>query len=180
VRFQDTTGAAVVIGDASVTDDTGAAINLANFPNRIVKGNYHAWMKNGATQINAIRAHVRVKVQFAEYDVAAGTPAETDTNGHRLRKSNTHELHCHITLTNAPAGLNNFLGTNISGAAENPAANLAQNIYDSRAMLDYDGEHMITDPGLPNARPAVPFPRTCSVSSRIGEDDESVDEAARS
>ena len=114
------------IGDATVTDDTGAAINLANYPNRIVKGTYHAWMKNGSTQINTIRAHIRVKVQLAEWDVPGNTPAETDVNGNQVKQSATHELHCHVTLTNAPAGVTVFSGWNSDGSAETPVANLAQ------------------------------------------------------
>ncbi|HSY18247.1 MAG TPA: hypothetical protein VK815_07940, partial [Candidatus Acidoferrales bacterium] len=148
VRFQDTNGNAVFIGDATVTDDTGAPIDLTAYPNRIVKGNYHAWMKNGSTQINAIRARVRVKVQFAEYDVVSTTSAETDTAGNVIRKSPSQELLCHITLTNAPGGVTNFQNSNVSGVAESPATNLAQNIYNSRAALDYDGTHEIIDPGV--------------------------------
>ena len=151
-RFQDTSGNAVVIGDATVTDDTGAAIDLSAYPCRIVKGNYHAWMKNGSTQINAIRAHVRVKVQFVEYDVAGVTPAETDTNGNVTRKSNSHELHCHITLTNSPAGVTTYNGLNITQLAETAATGLAQNIYTSRATLDYDGTHEIVDNGITGSR----------------------------
>ena len=147
-RFQDTSGNPVVIGDATVTDDTGAAIDLSAYPCRIVKGNYHAWMKNGTTQINAIRAHVRVTVQFVEYDVVGVTPAETDTNGNVTRKSNSHELHCHITLTNAPEGVTNYNGLNITQLAETAATDLAQNIYTSRATLDYDGTHEIVDKGI--------------------------------
>ena len=139
-----------VIGDATVVDDTGAAINLANYPNRIVKGTYHAWMKNGSTQINAVRAHIKVKVQYAEWDVAGSTPAETDTNGNQVKKCNTHELHCHVTLTNAPSGVTPFVGSQLTALAESPVSNLAQNIYNSRATLDYDGEHEIVDPGITN------------------------------
>jgi len=148
VRFQDAAGGAVVIGDATVTDDSGAAINLADYPNRMVKGPYHAWMKHGSTQINAIRATVRAAVQFVEYDVPGITPAETDTNGNVIRKNTSHNFECHITLTNAPAGVTNYNGLNINQLAETPATGLAQNIYNSRATLDYDGEHEIVDPGI--------------------------------
>ncbi|HEV2693414.1 MAG TPA: hypothetical protein VG347_11010 [Verrucomicrobiae bacterium] len=157
VRFQ-TAGSppiAVLIGDATVTDDTGAAIDLSAYPNRLVKGNYHAWMKSGNTQIHAIRARVKVTVQLVQYDVPASTPAETDTNGAVVRKSTAHNFECHITLTNAPAGISNFLGYNTSGTSEVPATNLAQNIYISRAMLDYDGSHEIIDPGTVNRTPPL-------------------------
>jgi len=152
VRFQDTNGNAVVIGDATVTDDAGNPINLANYPRRIVKGNYHAWMTNGSTPINAIRAHVRVKVQFVEFDVVGATGAETDMNGNATRKSSSHELHCHITLTNSPAGVTTYNGLSIGQTAETAATGLAQNIYNSRATLDYDGEHEIVDPGVVGSR----------------------------
>ena len=151
VRFGAST-----IGDATVTDDNGNPIDLTAYPNRLVKGPYHAWMKNGATQINAIRAHVRVKVQYAEYDVVGATPAETDTNGNRVRNNNSHELHCHITLTNSPAGITNYNGLNITQTAEVAAVGLAQNIYNSRAALDWDGTHEIVDPGLSNGATQTP------------------------
>jgi hypothetical protein len=158
IRFQDTAGAAVVIGDATVTDDTGAAINLANYPCRLVKGTYHAWMKkNDGTQINAIRATVKVKVQFVEYDVAGTTPAETDMNGRAIRKSTSHNFECHITLTNSPAGVTTYNGLNINQLAETAANGLAQNIYNSRKDLDFDGEHEIVDPGLIGNAPRIPL-----------------------
>jgi len=151
VRFGSNT-----LADATVVDDNGNPIDLSQYPNRIVKGSYHAWMKNGATQINAVRAHIKVTAQFTEYDVVGSTPAETDTNGNVTRRANTNELHCHITLTNASAGVTTFVGTNLTALAESPVTGLAQNIYNSRATLDYDGNHEIVDPGLPNGSPAIP------------------------
>ena len=151
-RFQDANGAAVTIGDATVTDDAGAAINLANYPCRLVKGSHHAWMNSGGTPINCIRAHVRVKVQCAEYDVVGSTPAENDTNGNVIRKSTSHELHCHITLTNSPAGVTTYNGVTYEAVAESPATNLAQNIYAARQALDYDGTHEIVDAGIVGTR----------------------------
>lgn len=147
VRFQDNAGAFVAIGDATVTDDNGSAINLSNYPNRLVNGTYHAWMKNGATQINVIRAHVRVSVQFVEYDVAGTTPAETDTNGNVVRRTKSHELHFQVTLTNSPAGVTTYNGLNATGTAESPATDMAQNVYNARKDLDYDGTHDVVDPG---------------------------------
>ena len=138
------------LADATVTDDNGNAINLTQYPNRIVAGTYHAWMKNGNTPIVAIRARIKVTAQFSEYDVAGSTPAETDTNGNCTRKANAHELHCHVTLTNAPSGVNNFVGSNLTALAESPVPNLAQNIFSSRSLLDYDGSHEIIDPGIKN------------------------------
>ncbi len=151
-RFQDTTGAAVTIGDATVTDDSGATISLATYPRRLVKGSHHAWMNNGGTAINCIRAHIRVKVQCAEYDVAGSTPAETDTNGNVIRKSTSHELHCHVTLTNSPNGLTTYNGVTFDTVAEVAATNLAQNIYTARQALDYDGTHEIVDAGILGTR----------------------------
>jgi len=144
------------LGDATVVDDNGNPIDLANYPNRIVKGSYHAWMKlTGGTQVNAIRAQIKVSAQYAEYDAAGSTPAETDTNGNQTRKANTHDLHCHVTLTNAPAGVTTFTGANVNDLGESPVTGLAQNIFNSRSTLDYDGTHEIIDPGLPNGSPAT-------------------------
>jgi hypothetical protein len=135
------------LADAAVVDDNGNPVDLTQYPNRLVKGTYHAWMKNGSTQINAIRAHIKVSAQFQAYDVVGSSNSETDTNGNVIEKPNTHELHVHVTLTNSPAGVTTYNGTNISQSAEAPATGLAQNIYTSRQMLDYDGSHLIVDPG---------------------------------
>jgi hypothetical protein len=115
-------------------------------------------MKNGSTQINAIRAHIRVKAQFVEWDVVGNTPAETDVNGNLVRKAGSHELHHHVTLTNAPSGVTPFVGSQLTALAESPVSNLAQNIYNSRVTLDYDGEHEIVDPGIRNgSSPTIPL-----------------------
>ena len=156
MRFQNAAGAAVTISDATVTDDSGATINLSNYPNRLVKGSYHAWMMNGSTQINAIRARITAVVTITEYDVQGSTPAETDTNGNVLKKSSSHEFHTHVVLTNSPAGITTYNGLNINQLAEVAATGLAQNIYTSRATLDYDGAHEIVDPGLPNGGTPTP------------------------
>lgn len=146
VRFQDTTGAATTIGDATVIDDaTGAAVNLANFPRRLVDGTFQPWMRFSGADINCVRARVSVIVQFAHYDVVGAS--ETATNGNVIRKSTRAELHCEITLTNAPTGITDFNSSELEEEAETPVANLAQNIYNSRAQLDYDGSHEIVDVG---------------------------------
>jgi len=143
------------LADATVVDDNGAAINLATFPNRIVDGTYHSWMTNSGTAIVAIRAHIKVTTQFSEYDVVGSTPAETDTNGNLIRTANSHDLHCHVTLTNAPSGLTPFTNANYTTLAETPVTGLAQNIYNSRQTLDYDGSHEIIDPGIKNGTGAT-------------------------
>lgn len=156
VRFQDTTGAAVTISDATVVDDSGAAISLSSFPNRIVDGTYHSWMKNGTAQVNAIRAHISAKVQFVEYDIV-GT-GETDiTTGNAIRKTTSHEIHCHVTLTNSLPGLITYTAFSFSSGSEIAAAGLAQNIYTARQTLDYDGTHEIVDPGINSGTPVPPL-----------------------
>ena len=136
------------IGDATVVDDNGNPVNLDFYPNRIVRGTYHAWMSSGGAPVRVIRAHIKVSVQFSEYDVAGSS--ETDATGNLVRSANAHDLHCHVTLTNAPAGVQTFVGDNYTALGETPVAGLAQNIYNSRATLDYDGVHEIIDPGIPN------------------------------
>jgi len=86
-------------------------------------------------------------VALSEYHVAASTPAETDTNGNRTRVTSTEKITFNATLTNAPAGVTAFVGSELTGNPEGPVPNLAQNIWDSRQMLDYDGSHEIIDPG---------------------------------
>lgn len=149
---------AYTLADATVVDDAGNPINLSAYPNRLIKGTYHAWMKNGSTQINTIRAHIKVKAQHAEWDVAGSTGAETDTNGTLVHRSEAHDLHAHITLTNSPSGIKNYQGDQLTALAELPVTGLAQNIYTSRAALDYDGEHEIIDAGIPSGvSPTIPL-----------------------
>ncbi len=157
VRFQDKTGAAVTLPDATVVDDTGAAIDLTQYPNRIVRGNYHAWMKNGTTPIVAIRAKISVQVSCAEYDVDGTTPADTDTNGHRTRFSGLRTFEAHVTLTNAPTGVQTYPGMHIDGQSETPVTGLAQALYTARQTLDYDGSHEIIDPGIVGSSPVIPL-----------------------
>jgi hypothetical protein len=144
------------IGDASATDENGNAVNLTQYPNRIVKGTYHAWMSYAGAPIVAVRVKIRVTVAFAEYDTAGATPAETDANGNRKRLTSSEMFTFSATLTNAPAGVTNFVGNNYTALAETPVPNLAQNIYTSRATLDYDGTHQIIDPGLKNGATLTP------------------------
>jgi len=159
IRFQDTFYNATYIGDATVTDEYGNAINLATYPNRHVRGTFHKWMvlADRKTPVVAIRAKITVTVALSEYDVAASTPAETDTNGNRTRVTSTEKITFNATLTNAPAGVTSFVGSELTGNPEGPVPNLAQNIWQSRRMLDYDGMHEIIDPGTstPNSRPAL-------------------------
>ena len=153
LRFQNRTYALMPMGDASVTDENGNAVNLSQYPNRIIKGSYHGWMSFAGTPIVAIRVKIRVTAAFAEYDVTGSTPAETDTNGNRKRLTSGETFTFSATLTNAPAGVTNFVGSNLTALAEAPVPNLAQNIYNSRATLDYDGTHEIIDPGKVGVQP---------------------------
>jgi len=150
IRFQDTNYNPTYIGDATVTDESGNAISLAIYPNRHVRGTFHKWMvlADRKTPVVAIRAKITVTVALSEYDVAASTPAETDTNGNRTRVTSTEKITFNATLTNAPAGVTSFVGSEITGNPEGPVPNLAQNIWESRQMLDYDGTHEIIDAGL--------------------------------
>jgi hypothetical protein len=50
----------------------------------------------------------------------------------------------------------NFVGNNYTALAETPVPGLAQNIYNSRSTLDYDGTHEIIDPGLKNGATVTP------------------------
>jgi hypothetical protein len=154
LRFQSNTGVLAAIGDATVTDQQNNPVNLAQYPNRIVSGTYHAWMQG----IVAIRVKIQVKVQFAEYDLAGSTPAETDTNGRTTRKATSDTFTFDATLTNAAPGVTPYVGTYYTSLAESPVPNLAQNIYTSREVLDYDGSHEIIDPGIANgASPTAPL-----------------------
>lgn len=148
---------AETLDDATITDEAGNAVDLSAYPNRIVHGTYHDWMENGSTQIVAVRAKVKVKAKFAQYDVVGSTPAETDTNGNLVGRARAQDLSCQITLTNAPSGSRVFQNLSIdTNGAESPVTGLAQKIFNSRSTLDYDGDHEIMDPGLPNGDPATP------------------------
>ena len=157
IRFQDTDYNFTPIGDATVTDEQGNAIDLTQYPRRHVRGTFHKWMvipavtsgpnPSPAIPVQAIRAKITVTVALSEYDIAADTPAETDQNGNRTRVTSTEKFTFSATLTNAPAGVTGFVANDPSGNPEGPVPNLAQNIWESRQLLDYDGSHEIIDPG---------------------------------
>ncbi len=147
--------------DATYYDESGAVVAQdaygnpiiagVSYPCRLVKGTYHAWMAYGGTPIVAARLRVSVQARFSEWDAVGSTPAETDTNGNPVKKCNTHDLHFEITVTNAPGGVTPFeCTTNNYTSSESPVTGLETSIYNSRSTLDYDGEHEIIDPGLPN------------------------------
>lgn len=138
------------IPDASVVDEKGNPVDLTKYPNRIAAGTYHAWMANGANGVLAIRARVlAAEVSYSEWNVQGTSETDVST-GQRVRQARTVDLHCHITLTNSPAGVTEYTNKNFTQLAESPVAGLAQNIYASRQVLDYDGTHEIVDPGLQN------------------------------
>ena len=146
VRFQDWSAAAKFIGNATITDDDGNPISLATYPRRLITGTIHDWMRDGGGDpIVAIRAHVKVKVQLTEYDVAGAS--ETATTGNIVAKAAEKELHAQITLTNAPAGSSSYSTAEVEEESEVPVTGLAENCYNARQTLDYDGQHVIVDPG---------------------------------
>lgn len=145
VRFQDAAGGFADLPNATITDEAGNPVDLTRFPNRIINGCYAPWMRYGETEIRVVRAHITVQAQLCEYDEPGAS--ETDTSGHLLRKSTKQDLHVQVMLTNSPAGVISYNTVAVQDAAEIPAVDLARNIFESRAQLDYDGTHEIIDPG---------------------------------
>lgn len=143
VRFQDAGGAQTNIPDATITDeDTGAAVSLGTYPNQLREGTIEPWMElNTGGPVIARRCLVTAAMAYAEYDANGATPADTDTNGNRLRQYASKVETKRITLTNAVTGTYSTFTTFIPG--ESVPVGLASTIYTAMNALQYEGTHNI-------------------------------------
>lgn len=144
-RFQDEVGAGTTLVDASVTDESGAAINLTTYPNRLVDGTFQPWMvRPDRTQVAVIRAVVKTTVIVTQYDTTATAGSETATNGNALCTYKKKEMTCHIALTNASTG--DFTATASVTSSEGVPVGNAQAIYNSLSIIQYESDYLRVDP----------------------------------
>ncbi len=149
IRFQDAAGAATSIPDATIVyenadgSDSGVAADITTYPNQLMDGSVHPWMLlAGGAAVVGKRVIVKAAMTYAEYDVDGSTPADTDTNGVRrqmwLSKTETKR----ITLTNSPAGSITYTGISSLSPGEPVPVGLAQCLYRSLSVLQYEGEYI--------------------------------------
>ncbi len=141
-RFQNAAGVAVPIPDASAVDESGNPVNLAAFPNRLVDGAVHPWMRLGNTGAGVVAKRVKITapMTYGVYDDVAAGGAESAVNGNRTKFYSQKEHSCAITVTNGVTGT--YRTTATASAGEAVPVGLAQAIYTSLAKLQYEGEHI--------------------------------------
>lgn len=178
IRFQNNAFTETTIPNASLTYATtdGARIagqplsagDLAFFTNRIVRGTHHSWMKIGGVAVQSLKVRVSVKTEHATYDIVATgdtanqlpvneSASNTAVNGNRNGKVNTEESHCEIELTNAfnagdgsPYTATTEASTTAGELYILGAGGIAQFIYNSLAVYQYDGEYVKVETDFAN------------------------------
>lgn len=118
-----------------VRDDAGNDITASygSTPNAYRTGEIMPWMGVSVTEVS-------VSANF--------TYSETHSNGQPLLKVSAdkpHTITTRVKLTNAPAGSSNYQGLTYLSQGETAPAGLEQYIYNSLAVLQYEGSHQIVE-----------------------------------
>ena len=134
----------------TIQDQGGNNVSLSDFPYEMLDGgDLASWMKSGSTSI--VARSVTVK-GWLKYEVL--NPKDASNTLHQLQ---VHEVSCNIKLTNSvPAGVDGggrplptkYAATATYSSGDPSISGLAQNVYTSMATLQWEGEHVITDPEL--------------------------------
>lgn len=125
--------ASLSITVATVTDDSGSAVSLTTYPRELTKGQIADWLSFS-------QKHIIVKA-IATYDLY--TVASPNQNAAKLvEKGRTKELSVRIVATDGTTG--DYAAVKSFEAAEAIPAGLAESIYNSHAVLRYEGNIALT------------------------------------
>jgi hypothetical protein len=120
----------VTINTATIIeDDTGSALSLGTYPNVLDGGGVAAWMKlSSGTSVAAKRATIVATCSYTRVNTVDG-------GSEKVRDA---ILTAKVELTNGVTGSYSALANAV--AAESIASGLAQSIYDSLNLLQYEGQ----------------------------------------
>lgn len=167
VRFQDKTGAATTIPDATVVRaDTGATMAAADLiayglcdatgalvVNKVVSGTVHAWMvRSDGQPVVRLKVHLTAPMVTARYDCLSASGLDTDRSGHLLGKSNSHEEHAGFEVTNATTGTYQTVASSSAGevAIVGPGG-IAQYLYNHLNAPQFDGDYVKVQTAFDNS-----------------------------
>ena len=141
-----------VVGTPTVLDDSGSAVSLTTYPNRIAgnkKGGVAPWMVNGSgTQIVAKQVTISAVLSYTK----------NTADGHVIQTSITnHNVTYQCTLTNSAAGTQTYTALASAVAAESPPPNFAYLFWCSQNNVPvHTVSGVITPPGT---APAITDPQ---------------------
>jgi hypothetical protein len=171
-RFQDKTGAATTIPDATIYDAaTGSILTPAALAsagmcdssgnpvlNRVVRGTHHAWMTRADGQpVITRKVKIAATMTYTEYDCQSAQTnfdptylADHDRSGNHPVAHNNIEHTVNIELTNAvpnsgASGVATFTTVATSTAGEAyviGAGGIAQYLYQQMNVLQFEGSHV--------------------------------------
>lgn len=139
-QFQDSKYTITAIAVATVkTKGGGSTINLEDYPNELIKGSLASWMTVDGDPVVGQEAEVRAKITYVR----------VNDEGATLEKAVTKEYTANVVLTNAVTDDYSSLQAFVAGEAI--PANLAQSIYESLAVLQYEGSHTLVEEEITHA-----------------------------
>ena len=132
----------------TVTDETGASVSLASYPNALMDGSSICpWMTlGGGTPVTGKRVTITADATYKLFDVEATGGDRTALNGTFLEWFQKKRLSWRGTITNGVTG--DYSTTASSITAETIPANMAQKIYESLQTLQYEGDVTIVEENI--------------------------------
>lgn len=132
----------VIPATATIKDDTGATVSLATYPRELTRGQVAAW-----TDFVQKWVTITCKATFNRYTTsAAATGAIANLKTHKAVEK---ELSVRILVTDAETGDYSALGSFVAG--EDMPTGIAQQVYTSLSVLQYEGEDIRVQPEIMNA-----------------------------
>lgn len=124
---------------ASITDETGAPVSLAQFPNELVDGQVAEWMNAGVRGVT-----VKALVSYELYADAAHTAAL------KIQTVRNRELIVRLRVTDAVTGDYSTIASFVEGESE--PSGLAAAYHGAMQTLQYDGQLSLVEQELPTTR----------------------------
>lgn len=133
---------------ATIKDDAGSTVSLGTYPNELTRGQIATW-----TGFVQKWVTITAKATFNKYATAAAATAATANLA--VEKAVEKELSVRILVTDAETGTYTSLGTLIEG--EEQPTGIAQAVYESLSVLQYQGEDIRVQSEIMNAAGDGPF-----------------------
>jgi len=130
------TSLSMISGSLTVKDDNHNDLTstwASQIPNEYKKGEILSWMG-----LQLVWVTIAAKFKYYEKDSALRSKLSVSE----------HDISVRVKLTNSPAGQKLYSALESLDPGESAPAGLAQQIYNTLQVLQYEGSHVIVDPGL--------------------------------
>jgi hypothetical protein len=126
----------VAVESATVVDESGNTVSLSTYPREIIDGQVAEWM-----DVDVVPVTIRALVSYDRYADDAHTASKL------LEKVRNKEVSVRVNATNGTTG--DYSAVSSEVAAEAEPAGLAQSIYASHSVLQYEGSLSLVDDEIP-------------------------------